>query len=618
MAAAVAGGPRGVRPHEEWRSYGGDAGGGRYSPLKQIHRDNVSQLRRAWTYRHGELFTGKPGERLPPFECTPIVVDGRLYFSTPSQRIIALDAETGAEIWRFDPQAASSKRVTMAHRGVAYWQSADGKERRILFGTFDGRLISLNALNGEPSRDFGAAGIINLRDGIADAYPKADYGVSSPPAIYRDLIIMGARLPEGPGLGPPGDVRAFDVRTGRLVWTFHTVPRPGEPGHETWEGDSWKYRTGVNVWSIMSVDQDRGLVYLPIGSAAADFYGGDRRGRNLYANSLVCLDAKTGKLRWHYQLVHHDIWDYDPPAQPNLITVRKNGKRIPAVAQVTKMGLVFVFDRVTGKPLFPIEERPVPSSVVPGEASWPTQPFPLKPPPLSRVTPVTQADLSDVTPAAASAAAALFDQVAVSGGLYTPTGSDLTLWFPGTLGGCTWSGACFDPERQLYFTNVNNVGALGKMVPMPEGSSVRFRRTSPIGEYARFWDGKWPAQKPPWGELVAVDLKTGDIAWRIPLGTVPELNRRGLPPTGTPNLGGSICTAGGLVFIGGSSDSLFRAFDSATGKILWEAPLEASGHATPLTYLGKKTGRQYVVIAAGGGGYFSSTASDALAAYALP
>ena len=604
-------------PKTEWRSYGGDPGGMRYSPLKQINRGNVAKLERAWTYHHGELVT-KPGERLPAFQSTPIVVDGILYFSTPSNRIIALDADSGRELWTFDPQAGTSKRTYSAHRGVAYWSSADRRDRRILFGTFDARLIALDAITGKPCIGFGQNGVVNLKEGMTDHFPKSDYGTSSPPAIYKDIAIIGSRVPEGPGLGPSGDVRAFDVRTGAEVWRFHTIPRPSEPGHETWEGDSWKDRTGVNVWTMMTVDEERGLVFLPTGSAAYDFYGGDRKGQNLYANCLVALDAPTGKKRWHYQLVHHDIWDYDLPAPPNLITIRRHGRSIPAVAQVTKMGFVFVFNRITGEPLFPIEERPVPQSTVPGETTWPTQPFPLKPPPLSRQHPVTRDDLNDVTPESRSAALKLFEELAVSGGIYTPLGPELTLFWPGTLGGCTWSGASYDPKRQYLFTNVNETGAIGRMVAAPAGSGIAYRRTSSAGDYARFWDGKYPAVKPPWGKLVAVDLSKGTIAWEKPLGIVPELMSRGIPPTGTPNLGGSISTAGDLVFIGGSNDSLFRAFDSSNGKELWTGRLEASGHATPMTYLGKNSGRQFVVIAAGGGWTFSTTMSDVLAAYALP
>ena len=605
----------------EWRSYGGDPGGTRYSPLRQIHRKNVTRLRRAWTYHTGDL--PEDPRQKPPFECTPLFVNGVLYLSTPSNRIVALDAETGRPRWSFDAQSgARGRRALQAHRGVAYWEGrgegGQAADRRILFGTYDGRLIALDAQTGRSCPGFGAGGTVNLRAGFTEKWPRASYGVSSPPAIYRDLAIVGSRLQESPGLGPAGDVRAFDVRSGREVWRFRTIPQPGEFGHDTWEGEAWKDRSGANVWSVMSVDPERGLVFLPVGSAAYDFYGGDRKGQNLFANCVVALDAATGKRRWHFQMVHHDVWDYDLPAQPTLVTLRRNGRKVPALVQPTKMGFLFVFDRRTGSPLFPIEERSVPRSEVPGEATWPTQPFPLKPPPLVRQTGLTRDDLSDVTPEARRRAVALFEQVSHHGGLYTPPGRELTSWYPGTLGGCTWAGGSFDPATGLYYVNVNEVGALGALRPQPTGAPTAYRRESPSGEYARMWDAeRLPIQKPPWGTLNAVNLQTGELAWKTPLGVIEELEARGVPKTGTPNLGGPIVTAGGLVFIGGSSDARFRAFDSRTGNELWVTRLEASGHATPMTYQGK-SGRQYVVIAAGGGNSFSSTVADVLAAYALP
>jgi quinoprotein glucose dehydrogenase len=602
----------------EWRHYGGDSGGNRFSPLKQINRDNVTKLKRAWTYRTGEIELGLGTLQswdVPAFECTPIVVDGVMYISTPSSRVIALNAETGAEIWKFDPQAESRRRRFHQHRGVSYWEgpSTDGKriEKRILFGTLDGLLISLDARTGKPAMEFGGKGRVDLREG-----PASTFTITSPPAIYKDLVITGCRVPEYPGAGPSGDVRAYSVRTGRLAWRFHTVPRPGEPGNETWEGESWRGRTGANVWSIISVDSTRGMVFLPVGSPSYDFYGGDRKGQNLFGNSLVALNAETGKLIWYYQMAHHDIWDYDLPAQPNLITVRREGRDIPAVAQVTKMGFMFVLDRLTGKPLFPVEERAVPPSAVPGEATWPTQPFPLKPPPLSRHS-ITSNDISNVTPESNHYCTELFRSL-VNGGLYTPTGLDPTLSFPGTLGGANWSGASFDPSTGYLYVNVNELGMFGAMARQASGSAIAYRRTSQWGEYARFWDeNQWPCQKPPWGTLNAVNLNTGDLVWKVPLGVVAELEAKGVAQTGTPNLGGSIVTAGGLVFIAASNDSRFRAFDAATGKELWSTRLEADGHATPMTYQGR-SGTQFIVIAAGGGGYFSREYADSLIAFVLP
>jgi glucose dehydrogenase len=547
------------------------------------------------------------------FESTPIVMDGALYFSTPSNRVIAVDAESGKEIWQFDPQSGNAEpRRFFQHRGVAYWQSPNRDDRRILFGTFDGRLIALDAKTGKPCRDFGKDGTVNLRTGVADAYPGAEYSVTSPPAIYRDLVITGAAVPEYPSTGPSGAVRAFDVRSGRLVWTFHTVPQPGEAGHETWQEEAWKDRTGANVWSIMSVDSERGLLFLPIGSASYDFYGADRKGMDLFANSLVALEAATGKLVWYYQMVHHDIWDYDMPAQPVLITVRRAGKEIPAIAQVTKMGFVFILDRLTGKPLFPVEERKVPDSNVPGEAAWPTQPFPLKPPPLVRQS-FSEEDISAVTKDSRQYCAELAHSLK-NRGMFTPYRLELTLVMPGTLGGGNWSGGSFDPASGYLFVNANELGAVGAMQPQADGAPERYRRGAQGGEYARFWDeNEWPCQKPPWGTLNAVDVNQGEIVWQVPLGSIDELKMK----TGTPNLGGSMVTAGGLVFIGATLDRHFRAFDSKTGEQLWVTDLEASAHATPMTYLGKKTGKQFVVIAAGGGGYFRGSVSDALAAFAL-
>jgi quinoprotein glucose dehydrogenase len=604
-------------PAAEWRFWGGDPGGTRFSSLADINRSNVARLRRLWTYHTGEW---QEGTRQVALECTPLVVGGVLYLSTPSNRIVALNDETGAAIWRFDPHASAPKRGFEAHRGVAYWEgtTASGKrQRRILSGTYDGRLFALDAETGRPASDFGDGGSIDLRLGVAERWPSFEYAVTSPPAIYRDLVITGAALPEGPGLGPSGAVRAFDVRSGKQVWRFETIPGPGEPGHDTWEGDSWRDRTGVNVWSIMSVDPERGLVFLPTGSPAYDFYGGDRRGQNLFANSLVALDAATGKRVWHFQMVHHDVWDYDLPAQPVLVDFVRGGQRIAAVVQVTKMGLVFVLDRRTGQPVFPVEERPVPPSRVAGETTWPTQPIPAAPPALSRQS-ITREELSRVTPESARECSALFDQLK-RGPVYTPYGVDPTLVLPGTLGGATWSGASFDPATGYLYVNTNETGAIGRMAEQPAGSRYRFRRTSPGGEYARFLDSKRrPCVAPPWGLLHAIDLRQGTIAWQAPLGIVEDLEAKGVPKTGTSNLGGSIVTAGGLVFIAATNDSRFRAFDARTGEELWVTRLEAGGHATPITYRASHSGRQIVVIAAGGGGYFSDTSSDVVAAYALP
>ncbi len=587
----------------DWPVYGHDPGGQRYSPLKQITPKNVAKLQRAWTYHTREQVSNADyrGQRIAAFESTPIVIGNVLYFSTPGDRAIALNAETGEQLWRFDSQAGRKNIRFHSHRGVSYWPGDATAPARILFGTQDGRMIALNAKTGAPVPGFGDEGELDLRKNFSQAFPNGQYSITSPPAIYRDLLITGAAVPEAAGPGPAGDVRAFDVHTGKLAWRFHT-----------WTGDAKENRTGVNVWSIMTVDTARGIVYLPLGSPTYDFYGGDRRGSALYANCIVALDANNGKVIWYRQLVHHDLWDYDLPAPPALITVKRGGRDIPAVAQVTKMGLVFLFNRETGEPIYPIEELKVPKSNVPGEESWPTQPIPTLPPPLSRSS-MHASEVSQVTPESHAFCADFFSKLHTEG-RFTPWGTALTLVLPGTLGGGTWSGGSFDPTRGFLFVNANEIGAIGQMQGQPDGSPARYKRVSPEGDYARFWDqNHLPCQQPPWGTLTAIDVNTGHFAWRQTLGITEGIEQK----TGAPNIGGSIATAGGLVFIGATNDSRFRAFDSATGAELWVTKLEASGHATPVTYAGRD-GRQYVVIAAGGGGFFSTAGSDTLAAFALP
>jgi glucose dehydrogenase len=589
----------------EWPAYGHDAGGARYSPLTQINAKNVTALRRAWTYHTGD--TGN-------FETTPIVADHVMYFSTQSQKIVAVEPETGKEIWKFDPKSKAREL-----RGVTYWPGSKETAPRILFGTSDGRLIALDAKTGKPVPSFGDNGTLNLRNGAADDYPGAAYAITSPPAIYRDLVIVGPSTQEAVSSGPSGDPRAFDAHTGKLMWRFHTVPQPGEPGNETWGPGGWKNRAGPSLWGPITIDAERAMVFLPVGNPADSMYGADRKGVNLYANSVVALDAATGKLRWHYQLVHHDIFDYDVDAPPALIEVVHSGKKIPALAETTKMGLLFILDRVTGKPIFGVEERAVPASDVPGEAAWPTQPFPLKPPPLARMT-VKREEISKRTPEAERYCTEQFDQL-VHLGPYQPFDMKPSLRFPGTMGGGNWGGVSFDPKLGYIFVNTSNLGGTGHMAAAAEGAAMPYR---PIAGYTRWVDQEaYPCQQPPWGELTAVNANTGDIAWHVPLGSYDEMEARGVKNAGTPNLGGSIATAGGLVFIGATLDSKFRAFDGATGKELWTVKLDATANSVPITYMGRN-GKQYIVVAAGGPGRFrsidptKSEGADSLIAYALP
>jgi quinoprotein glucose dehydrogenase len=588
----------------DWPVYGHDPGAARFSPLAQIHTGNVHRLQRAWTFH-----TGKPGS-----EAIPVVVDGVMY-TAAANGVFALEPETGKQIWRY-----AAEQVAL--RGLAYWPG-DRRTRPRVYAGVKGGMIALDAATGRPAPGFANEGLLDLKQGVLDGLPDARLTLQSPPAVFRDLIITGSSNGEGaPSAGAYGDIRAWDARTGKLVWTFHTVPRPGEPGYETWPPGAWKNRSGTNAWGFLTVDAERGLLYVPLGSPTADFYGADRHGDNLYGNSLVALDAATGKRKWHAQLVHHDLWDFDLAAAPILFDAMRGGRKTPAVAQITKMGLLFVFDRVTGEPLYGIEERPVPQSTVPGEKTSPTQPFPLKPPPLAR-TAFSLDEMYNRTPDHAAFCRELFERNRMRiSPLYTPFGlEDNVLMFPSTLGGGGWGGLSHDPGLGYLFTNVNHVGQWGHMEKRtdPKTGEETYIRTSAYGAYARFWnrDTKIPCTNPPFGELVAVDTRTGDIAWRAPLGTIPELERQGVRNTGAPNLGGSIATAGGLVFIAATNDSRFRAFESRTGRLLWEQPIDANGHTIPITYLGRN-GKQYVALmAGGGGGYFGGTPSDAVVAFAL-
>jgi len=591
---------RGGFAQTDWPSFGNDPGAMRYSPLRQIRAQNVDRLKLAWTFR-----TGKPGS-----EAIPIVVDGVMYATAPDG-VYALVPETGELLWKFDA-------APVALRGLAYWKGTGGLHSRVFAG--NGHfLLALDVVSGKPAPGFGNEGRLDLEQGVLGDLKDVRYALQSPPAVFGDIVITGCSNGEGsPSAGAYGDIRGWDAKTGKLVWTFHTVPRPGEPGAETWPLGGWKNRSGTNVWGFFTTDLKRGVVYAPLGAPTSDFYGADRVGDGLYGNSLVALDARTGEKKWHRQLVHHDLWDYDLAAPPALFDIRRNGHVIPAVAQITKMGLLFVFDRVTGDPVYGIEERAVPQTNVPGEVTARTQPFPLKPPPLAKNT-FSLDEIYDLSADHARFCKELFtsNQMKI-GPPYTPLPLEgNALFFPSTLGGGNWGGVSVDPSLGLLFVNVMNVGQWGHM----EARGNEFVRTSAYGPYARFWDRETriPCQNPPFGELVAVDLSTGDIAWRSVLGRIESLEAIGVRNTGSLNLGGSIATAGGLVFIGSTNDSRFRAFDSKTGKLLWESSkLEASGHSSPVTYMGRD-GRQYVVLmAAGGGAYLSGGLSNTLVAFALP
>jgi quinoprotein glucose dehydrogenase len=592
---------------EQWPFYGYDAGGTRYSPLTQVTPGNVSHLKRAWTFHLG----------MPGSEAIPVVINSVMYV-TASDGIYAIEPETGRLIWKYP-----SKSV--ARRGLAYWPGDGTTHARIFCGVESGKLAAIDASTGKPAYGFGDEGFIDLKTGVADGqFAKSPFFLQSPPAIYKNIIITGGDNNEpAPSRGAYGDVRGWDAHTGKLLWTFHTVPRKGEPGNDTWPPDGWQHRSGTNVWGFLTVDTKRGLVYLPIGAPTYDMYGADRHGSGLYGNSLVALDAATGKVKWFQQLVHHDLWDYDLAAPPALIDVVREGRTTPAVAQITKMGMLFLFDRTNGTPIFGMEERKVPTSHVPGEQSSPTQPFPLKPDPLAR-TQFDKSDLYSLTPEHAAFCKSLFEQNHMfTEGPFTPMPLEANaLTFPSTLGGGNWGGVSYNPRLGFVFVNVMNLGQWGHMRKKtnPATGEVTYERTAPVGgQYARFWDpdNHIPCTNPPFGELVAVNVNTGDIAWRVPLGTMEELEKLGVHHTGTLNLGGSIATASGLTFIGATKDSRLRAFDSRTGKELWSSVIDAPAYTVPVTYRGRD-GRQYVAVVAGGGGYWGSPASTSVIAFALP
>ncbi len=588
-------------PAEEWRHYGNDPGGMRYSRLAQIDRGNVGELEAAWEFDSPDFADGLSGNPArSAFEATPLVIDGTLYVPTPMDRLLALDAATGKLQWEFDAKLDRTRRFSLyINRGVGYWKQ--GAMERLVLGGQTGRIFSIDRKTGRLDPVFGVQGVLDVEPDVLGGGVEGHYSLTSPISQCAGSLIVGGRVSDGLPQGPSGDIRAYDVHTGQLRWRFHTVPLPGEFGHETWRGDSWKLRGGNNLWTMASVDEELGLVYVPLGSPSFDYYGGDRAGANLFGNSLVALDCRTGSRRWHFQSIHHDIWDWDLPSQPSLVEVVREGRPVPAVALLTKTGFLFLFDRATGEPLFDIEEHPVPAGDLPGEYYHPTQPKPVLPKPFIRQS-MRKDDITTVTPESRAECLAMLEGASIEGPLFRPRQRQRTVFFPGTNGGSNWGGGAFDPETDTFYINSMDVGTLASMVARGEDSLVPWRsRSVPQG---RFWDSNmYPCQQPPWGQLTAIDLNTGAFRWRVVLGEYDELSRRGIRPTGASNLGGPIVTRGGLVFIAATNDKRIRAFDKDTGELLWEYRLPASAHATPMTYM--VDGRQYLAIAVGGGNKYN-------------
>ncbi|MEO8201443.1 MAG: pyrroloquinoline quinone-dependent dehydrogenase [Gemmatimonadota bacterium] len=621
--------------HVEWSAYGRDASGTRFAPIGDITPQNVTRLRLAWTYHTGE--TGSPGDPRTSFEATPLMVDSTLYLSTPRGRVIALDPATGLERWSFDAKVDPHLHFgDFTTRGVSYWVDdraplGAGCSRRIILATIDARLLALDAVHGHPCRGFGTDGMVDLRQGLrnAPAYTE-EYEVTSPPAIVRGLIVVGSAVADNNrAQGPSGEVRAFDARTGALQWSWDAVPQDStDPAYRTWTGPRAHDTGAANVWSVIVSDSARDLVFLPTTSPSVDYFGGTRLGDNRHANSVVALRASTGKLVWSFQTVHHDLWDYDNASPPALVTITYGGRQRAAVLQATKTGQLFVLDRVTGVPIFPVAERPVPPSTVPGEVASSTQPFTTLTPPLSPHG-FTADDAWGPTPGDRAACRAVMAGLR-NDGVFTPPSLEGTLVVPSNIGGAHWGGVAVDPEREIAIIPVNHLAAIVQLIPRDslkhaemadQRNRFGFEYTDMKGTpyYMRrriiLSERRLPCTPPPFGSLVAINLRTGTRLWDVPLGTFP-LPDGTLGPAewGSPTLGGPMATAGGVIFIAGTIDRMIRAFDTETGRELWRAPLPAGGKATPMTY--RIGGKQYVVIAAGGDGDFFGK-SDAVMAFRL-
>jgi quinoprotein glucose dehydrogenase len=620
------------RSESDWPNYGNDPGGMRHSSLSQINRENVSKLKVAWVYHTGDISDGHDGRRRSSFETTPIFVDGKLYLTTPFNRVVALDPITGKQLWAYDPKIDQNLGYGdgLINRGATTWldplRAADKLcKRRIFESTLDARLIALDAVTGVPCPDFGSSGQVDLRNVPGNQHTNFGehmqgwYHMTSPPITIDDMVIVGSAIDDNNRADmPSGVVRAFDARTGALRWSWDPIPQNGNDLTSPW-------LTGAaNAWSLMTVDTVRDLVFVPTGSASPDYYGGLRPGDDRWANSVVALHAKSGTIAWGFKLVHHDLWDYDTASPPLLATVPHDGKKIPVVIQGNKTGFLYVLDRDTGKPIFPVEERVVPQSDVPGEKTSPTQPVPLAPPALAP----QQVSLNDAwgpTPADREACREAMRKLR-NEGIFTPPSLQGTLAVPGHVGGMNWSGYAYDPQHNLLIVNTNNLIARVRLIPRDmirsghEDENYGSQLGTPYGMLRRFLQSPsdLPCGTPPWGTLTAVDMAKGTIRWRVPLGSMQDFGgAHGSIPPGSISLGGPITTEGGLVFIAGTTDSRIRGFNVDTGEELWNAALPAAGNATPMTY--EVNGKQYLVIAAGGDQVFAEEPpGDAVVAFALP